>query len=156
MLSAAPRRRPPRARRGARGLTLIEVLLVVCLTALLAGIAYPSYAEQQRRVHRSEALTQLAALQQAQERFRADQPRYGSLADLQLPSSVAGGRYQLEVDETGPSGYRARARALAAQANDQACRVLQVTALRGNLLHASGPDDRLGNDAAANARCWLR
>jgi type IV pilus assembly protein PilE len=54
------RHAPTRAR--AAGFTLIEVMIVVGIVAILAGIALPGYQEYTRRAHRAEAR---AALLQA-------------------------------------------------------------------------------------------
>lgn len=58
-----------KARKGQRGVTLIELMIVVVVVALLAVIVYPNYREFVMRARRSEAhiaLTQVAA---AQEKF---------------------------------------------------------------------------------------
>jgi type IV pilus assembly protein PilE len=67
----------------ARGFTLIEVMIVVVIVAILAGIALPSYQEhvrKSRRIDARETLTRMAALQ---ERFFFQNSRYSNkLSDL--------------------------------------------------------------------------
>ncbi|WP_194789070.1 type IV pilin protein [Pseudomonas sp. UFMG81] len=75
-----------------RGLSLIELLIVVALIGMLAAIAYPSYSDQLRRAARSEVVGLLheAALRLEQHRTRA-----GDYADSgqQLTPLPAGTRY---------------------------------------------------------------
>lgn len=139
-----------------RGLSMIDVLIALGIVALLAGLAWPSYADQQRRVARSDALTGLAQLQHWQERWRSQHPRYATLEELGLPELTPKARYRIEVRDPHARGYTALAQANGQQTADASCRVLRLTVLRGNTLRASGPDGRVANDAAANDRCWLQ
>lgn len=72
-----------------QGLSLIELLIVVAVTGILAAIAYPSYSEQLRRAARREVvgLLQDAALRLERHRVRTGQYAEG---DPALPS---GNRY---------------------------------------------------------------
>ncbi|MER2298340.1 MULTISPECIES: type IV pilin protein [Pseudomonas] len=77
-----------------QGMTLIELLIVVAVTGILAAIAYPSYSEQLRRAARSEVVGLLhdAALRLEHHRVRTGQYAEG---DPQLP---AGNRhYRLQA-----------------------------------------------------------
>lgn len=51
-----------------RGITLIELMIVVAIIAILASIAYPSYQEHLRRGQRAEARAQLMEAAQFMER----------------------------------------------------------------------------------------
>ena len=62
----------------ARGFTLIELMIVVAVVAILAAIAFPSFMSQVRASRRAEAVSTLAQIQQAQERWRANCPCYAS------------------------------------------------------------------------------
>jgi type IV pilus assembly protein PilE len=60
-----------------KGFTLIEIMIVVAIIAILAGIALPSYlssVQKTRRTDAKEALTRTAALE---ERFFFTNNRYG-------------------------------------------------------------------------------
>lgn len=46
-------------RKSGRGVTLIELLLVMILLGILSGLAYPSYAEHLRKSRRGEIQTRL-------------------------------------------------------------------------------------------------
>ncbi|SHH11389.1 type IV pilin protein [Massilia sp. CF038] len=58
------------------GFTLIEILIVTALVAILAALAYPSYAGYIVKVRRSEAQVALLDTMQRQERYYADNNRY--------------------------------------------------------------------------------
>lgn len=142
-----------RCRRPARGLTLIECLLALAIAALLAGLAYPGYAQQQLRAHRADAIARLAQIQQQQERWRSNRPAYASAADLFVAGDT---RYAITVDEVGPAGYRLTARAIGPQAADAGCAWLSVQMRGGEVETRSGPAIDRVHEAAANARCWMR
>lgn len=139
-----------------RGFTLIDSMVALAIAALLATLSYPSFAQQLRKARRSDAITRLAHLQQAQERWRSEHASYGALADLNIASRAADGLYELSVSNIQASGYVAVAEATGVQLADAACRVMQVTIAGGNTLLASGPDTQVGNPAAINQRCWNR
>lgn len=52
-----------------RGFTLVELMIVVAIVAILAGVAYPSYTEQVRKSHRSDAKIALQQAVQSQEEY---------------------------------------------------------------------------------------
>lgn len=144
--------------RPAPGFTLIELTLVMLIAAVLATIGLPLYQAQARRAHRSEALVEVARIQQLQERWRGEQPQYAaSLTALGLSGTSAQGHYRLSTAATTgseASAYAVTATAQGSQTEDQPCQVLQLERRAGQLLQRSGPDSALGNDAASNRRCW--
>jgi len=58
--------------KAARGFTLIEILIALALVAILATIAYPSYASAIRRAHRAEAQGYMLALALREQRYMSD------------------------------------------------------------------------------------
>ncbi|MDH0729143.1 type IV pilin protein [Pseudomonas sichuanensis] len=80
-----------------RGLSLIELLIVVALIGMLAAIAYPSYSEQLRRAARSEVvgLLQDAALRLARHHTRAG--GYADNEQLVTPLPMGNRYYRLQA-----------------------------------------------------------
>lgn len=62
----------------ARGFSLIELMIVVAVIGILAGIAIPSYSEYVLRGKIVEATTQLAELRTRLEKFYQDERNYGA------------------------------------------------------------------------------
>jgi len=72
-----------------KGLTLIELLIVMVVVAVLAGIAVPMYTNYMIRARRADAKTALEQLRAAQEMRRAERGSY--LADLAALRTTWGG-----------------------------------------------------------------
>ena len=108
----------------------------------------------------ADAIAALLRLQQAQERWRTNQPSYaGTLAvsGLNLATLSPSGHYLLAT-RTDPasatSAYQVSAVAQGAQAQDSTCRYMRIDVQGGVIAHQSGPDDQHGNTATLNRRCW--
>lgn len=59
-----------------KGLTLIELIIVVAIIGILAVIAIPGYIGQQTRAARAEAYTNLESLRLLEEQFFAENAAY--------------------------------------------------------------------------------
>ena len=69
--------------RAARGFTLIELVVVVVITGVLAAIAVPSYQGMRERAQIAAAISEIASLQQEITEFRLLNNRYPtSLAEI--------------------------------------------------------------------------
>ena len=147
-------RRAPSAR--ARGFTLIETLVTVGIAGVLSSVAYPSFEGQVLRARRTDALVALMQAQLAEERFRANNASYGSLADAGLRATSPAGYYTVQVAFAGSDGYALLASANARQARDATCRHLRLTLSDASLSYASGADETTSNPADVNRRCWSR
>lgn len=143
-----------RVRRQRSGFTLVELMIVVALTALLATLALPGMGAIVQRVHRADALAALGRVQMLQQRHRSLHPRYATLAQLGIGETLAGGRYRLDASPPTASGYVLTALAQGAQAGDAACRLLRLEVSGADTQRSSGPDAETRNDAARNQRCW--
>ncbi len=164
-------RRPPlpaAARDPDRGFTLIELLVTIAIMGIIAAIAYPSYRDSVRKSRRAEAFSALNAVQQAQERWRSNNPSYtATLANtaasgdppngLGLPATTAGGYYGISVSGTSAAGYTALATAATgtSQADDGNCVRLRIRAAGGNLFYGSAAASGDFSEAADNP-CWVR
>jgi type IV pilus assembly protein PilE len=66
-----------------RGFTLIELMVTVTVVAILAAIAYPSYASYIRKGKRATAQSALMDIASKEQAFRLDRRAYtGTLSDL--------------------------------------------------------------------------
>lgn len=142
-----------RPRRAQHGFTLVEMMIAVVIIAILTMIALPSYLESVRKGRRSDAVSRLAQVQQAQERWRANNASYATLAQLGIPATVTGGYYTLSVGNVTALGYEATATPLAGtpQASDTRCTTMKVTLNGPNLDYSSTP-----GGYGTNSPCWSR
>lgn len=67
-----------RMRRGQKGFTLIELMIVVAIIGILAAIAIPQFASYRRRAQDSAAKSALKNLATAQENYYAEYDTYAS------------------------------------------------------------------------------
>lgn len=114
-----------------QGFTLIELMVVVCILALLAGIAIPSYREYVLRANRSEAQTLLRGGVAQQERYLAQYSKYtDTAARLAFGYPLADGKrlsphqlYELQAEfiDGNTRSYRLTALRRGAQASDSQC-----------------------------------
>jgi type IV pilus assembly protein PilE len=133
---------------------MLEAVLGLALFALLATIALPSLRAQIDRSRRADAITALFQAQLAQERWRANQPAYGTLAEIGVPRQSGSGHYDIAVTATSATGYEILASARGVQSRDAACRYLRLAMAGANLTQSSGPDAAASNPDAENRRCW--
>ncbi|MNM39730.1 Fimbrial protein precursor [compost metagenome] len=91
-----------------QGLSLIELLIVVAVTGILATIAYPSYSDQLRRAARSEVVGLLHDAALGLERHRA---RTGQYAEGN-PPIPSGNRYYSLQAQRDPDSFTLIARRL--------------------------------------------
>jgi type IV pilus assembly protein PilE len=86
-----------------RGITLLELLVVLTIVGIVTALALPSFQRQLLRTHRTEAMTALLALQSAQETFFLRHGVYSASvagtppAGLGLSASSSSNRYLLSV-----------------------------------------------------------
>lgn len=64
-----------------KGITLIEMLIVVAIIGIIAAVAIPGYLGQQRKAARTEASSNLQNLRLLQEQFFAENGRYAPNPD---------------------------------------------------------------------------
>jgi type IV pilus assembly protein PilE len=83
----------PNLCRKASGFTLVEMMTVLVVSAILITIAYPGFMATIRKSRRVEALDGLLRIQLEQERYRASNTGYGTLAQLGIDATTPGGFY---------------------------------------------------------------
>ena len=64
--------------RSARGFTLIEVMIVVCVIGILSAISYPSYQRYIQRANRSDAQQFMAKMDTRQKQIMLEQRAYAT------------------------------------------------------------------------------
>lgn len=64
-----------------KGITLIELLIVIAIIGILAAIAVPAYIGQQRNATRTEAYSNLQNLRLLEEQYFAENGRYAPNPD---------------------------------------------------------------------------
>ncbi|WP_028877046.1 type IV pilin protein [Teredinibacter turnerae] len=132
-----------------QGFTLVEIMIVVVIIAILAGIAYPSYQNSVRKGNRAEGIEALLSAAQRQEMLYSQTNAYSTNAQPFAPvaatETTPSGNYVISVarGDCGTSAcFRATATAQGVQANDSECLTLSI--------------DNLGNKMStpAGGRCW--
>lgn len=117
--------------RRAGGFTLIELVIVMAVVAILSAIAVPSYREYIRKSRRAEAVQALATISQLQERWRANNPTYGTAANLATITSSGtlptAPYYTITIPTATARTYTLRAAATGAQTADSACATMEMT-----------------------------
>jgi type IV pilus assembly protein PilE len=106
--------------RGKKGVTLIEVMVVVAIVGILAAIAIPAYDNYITRSRRSDAFTALETVRAAQEMYRAERGLYqtaiGSLPGCS--ATMAGDNYTIALPAVTATTFTVRATPQARQAGD--------------------------------------
>lgn len=156
--------RPSQTR--SRGFTLIELMMAVAVLGIIVAVALPSYNDSIRKSRRTDAFTALSNVQQAQERWRANNPAYcdqltaaanATPAGLAQPSTTSNGHYTVSLESVSATGYALVATAIStsSQANDGSCARLRVRVAAGNILYGSATMTGAFDESTTN-RCWSR
>lgn len=141
-----------------RGFSLIELMIVLVIVALLLMVALPSYQDSVRKGRRAEAFTSVSTIQQAQERWRANNTSYTlALADIGANANTPNGHYSLALSAPRTAtinvGFTVIATATGGQAADTGCAKMAVELVRGNLSYGSGASTIDWTDPK---RCWAK
>ncbi len=135
--------------KGARGFTLLELMVTVLIVAILAAVALPSYQNYMFRARRADGREMLQRIASAQERFYTNRMRYSddltSNAGLNQGTTLSEqGHYNVTVVVAGDGqSYTLTAAPQAIQAAD-ACANLTV-----NNVGARGY-----TGSESNGKCW--
>lgn len=152
------------------GFSLIELLIVISIIAILAGVAYPAYEGSMIKSRRADATAALQGLAQAMERNYTREGTYagaaaggadtGAPAIFSTTSPVSGGSvyYNLKIVSASSSTYLIGAEPVGSQAGDGVL-ILKSTGARGWDANntSNGSLASLGaspNEVEVSEQCW--
>jgi type IV pilus assembly protein PilE len=137
--------------RHQRGVTLMELLIVMVVVSILSSLAVPSYQRYVTRAQRSAAKSDLLATSAALERCFARLNAYDHVdcdAAGALPRTVAEGRYQIRANALTAGAFALWAVPLGAQTRDTDCQTLTLD--NRNQRGVTGGATQTG------PQCWAR
>ncbi|MBR9907112.1 MAG: prepilin-type N-terminal cleavage/methylation domain-containing protein [Gammaproteobacteria bacterium] len=119
-----------------RGMTLIELMIVIAIIGIIAAIAYPNFVGYVQKSRRADAMAELMKLQMAQEEYRLRNANYATIAELGFTSSSE--FYNFSVSNIAAETYTLTATAKGAQVADTDCATMSINQ----------------NDQKTPAECW--
>jgi type IV pilus assembly protein PilE len=148
-----------------KGFSLLELMIVVLVIAVLAGIALSSYQNQVRKSRRAEAKQMLSDVSMKQEKYRSNNATFGTCDQVMSPSTcasfnLAGAFYSVAVTFPGagtcPSGaakgnansyiITATPKVGTDQVKDASCTTLVLTSSCGTISKTATGSD--------SSNCW--
>lgn len=118
-------------------------MITVAIVAIVASLAYPSFMGAIRKSRRSEAFDMTTRIQQAEEKWRANNPAYQSnlaaLGESAISATTEHGYYELVVDvpndATAGSVYTITATATGSQTADTQCATMTAKMEAGKMTY---------------------
>ena len=134
-------------RKHMRGITLLELMVVVVIIGLLASVAYPNYREFVARAGRNEAKAALLQIATNQERFYLQNSTFTTdmtqLGFTESPFTTETGAYRVVVTAADAANFTATATYLRADGEAGKCQTFDI-------------DARGIKTSAPLADCWTR
>lgn len=152
------------------GFSLLELLIALAIVGILASIAYPSFMGAIRKSRRSDAVSALTRLQQAQEQHRSNFALFAATPDglassggLGLSTASPDGHYAIAISNNTAVGYVATATAVSTspQADDSTCQVFTLSVGQGvdniaGLAFRSSTNAGGTVNSSDNNPCWVK
>ena len=94
-----------------RGVTLLELMVVVTIVGILAAFGYPAYRDYVDRAKRNEAKSLLLEIAQNQERYYLQNNAYGTMVQLGYdnPQVTDSGAYLVTIGGADANNFTATA-----------------------------------------------
>lgn len=109
-----------------RGMTLIELMIVLVVIAVLAGIAYPSYLNQVQKSRRADGISALNDAAMIMERCRSDNASYVG-CEAGVDATSENGYYTIAATAAATdTTWSFTATAVGTQADDGKCATLTL------------------------------
>ena len=137
-----------------RGVTLIEMVMVVAILGIVTAIAYPNYLDRSRRANRIDAKAALLNVAALQERFFLRNNTYSDSLTALGVTGTENGFYSLSITRNSPSEFTATAVPAGESSDggqwlDETCQRFEIDQL--------GRKAAFGNGNADNSQeCWQR
>jgi type IV pilus assembly protein PilE len=131
-----------------QGYTLLELLLTVSIVTIVTSIALPSYQNHVLRSHRSDAMSGLMQVANAQEKFYLQNNTYAStLAELNIDGTRSG-YYDLTIPVADVNEFQAVATPASGspQAGDDTCATFTID--------STGALGATGSGGDTTTECW--
>lgn len=142
----------------AEGFTLIEMLIVLAISAMLVSFAYPAYNRYLESTRRTDAQSALVDLADRMEQYYLDHHTYAgatietgdSDSDVLANALSVGGWYRLSITEQDDTYFMIQATPQDTQTSDTLCQSLTLTntGIKGI---TSGPG---GEPSGSPDICW--
>ena len=121
-----------------KGFTIIELMIVVVIVGILAKVAISSYSTYIRKSRRADAVNTLMAMSMAEERYRANNSTYGTLAQVWNSVTTSNqGFYTVAISNVTATSYTITATGTGTQTSDTegatACNSLVLTYSSGSI-----------------------
>lgn len=138
-----------------KGFTLIELMIVVVVIGILAGIAFPAYQESVAKSRRAEAAAVLTEAAQRLEVFFSQNGRYCAAADCQAIAAV----FQTTIPASGAAYYNVAHAAGSLQTRAYSLQAVPTGAMLGDAcgtLSITQTGATAATGALGTAACWRR
>lgn len=128
-----------------RGVSLLELMIVVVIVGILAAIGYPAYRDYVDRAKRNEAKALLLEIAQNQERYYLQNNSYATLVQLGYdnPQITDSGAYSVAIGAADANNFTATA-------------TWQLGGRESGRCNTFSLDGRGTKSSAPLADCWTR